>query len=460
MKNLIEYPVLREMKIIQTLVVEKEFLTDHEIVLLNNCSIATARNDIEMIYNKYQDVFDVAINSHKIEFKNKSVSTLREVMRELFDQSITIQILLNVFYEPGKSRQYHCDYSGISEASFYRIVNDINSGLNDAKFAIVFRSKGYYLQANNELELRRFMVSLLIEAKKSDEAFKEIPFETLYEILYKHTLKELPYKYEMQFYYYTFYAYVTLLRESQGFTTEIDSVDNLYIEEYSLLKGFFPSLNPSHLIVLRQTLLAQIYPWKSESEKQRMHFAFEYFIDDIKKRNKHICTQDMHDQLMFISHCTLARHNFFPEPYILMFDRTEIFSSLFAIKNPSYYKEFFDSLQYTSHILNKDLESIGNQLLFWFHMICPSLYLSPQQPQVRIVSDIGKEHELFLKDVFSSLFLSINILDDKDDTIADFIISNYTIEESDSQVIYIRDYPLKEDLLLIYDQIQQVYSGK
>ncbi|CAM3562036.1 helix-turn-helix domain-containing protein [Erysipelothrix urinaevulpis] len=459
MQNLIENPIRREMNIIKALVLTEKTMNDTDVANLNNTSIATARNDIMCVVEDYSDVFNIKKTGYTLEFTKKSPAILQMVLQDLLKHSTNIQSLTLFFFNPFENRLFYCESLGISEASFYRTVTEINNVLQMYDFKIVHKNHGYFIEAKEELQLRRFMVSIISESMPPEEIFIDLPFMTLYTILYTMTLEHLPFKFELQFSYYTYFTYISLFRETQGFNLNDDTTDIVY-KEMDQLKPFFPELEHNHLLRIRQSLYYQLIPWSNEQEKYDIIESIDVMIKEVFDLNKINYDLDTYNRLMFSSIVIYASFNTYPNVYTLVFDRIEIFTDQLKRRRPRYYYRFVETVYNTKNILELDLDPLVDQLLFWFHLISPDLYQIEKTVTTKIYSDIGHDHKLFYESVIQKMFENIVILENDVEDDPDFIISNFHIDNPLIPSIIIRDYPLKEDLLNIYNFIQKsVTSG-
>ena len=119
------------------------------------------------------------------------------------------------------------------------------------------------------------------------------------------------------------------------------------------------------------------------------------------------------------------------------------------------YEEFYRILKQTEKFIDKPLDHMGDQLLFWIQLLCPKLYLAPAVANVKIFSDLGREHQIFYKEIFNTLLSDLIILEDDDPKTPDFIITNYEVKDSKIPALYIRDYPLSEDIFRIYEHMKR-----
>lgn len=439
------------MKIIKRLVIDDTPLRDQDIAMLNNCSLATARTDINTVAKKYGDTFGVSLREGRIQFTNRNLSTASRTFRLLFDESTRMKMLFEIFSKPHQNRQYYCQLHSISEASFYRAISDINDVLEKHQFMIKYNKGGYYLEAVNELHLRRFMVSLLTETKAMEEIFTRIPFESIMQLVIGHLFMDLPIEYDMYYSYYSYYAYVSLIRETQGFVGLKTNNQLEEFPEYKTLKPYFPNLEHKHLASIRKSFYQQLKPWKNEVEKQQLLFAFDYFISEFSKFTDEVFNEKTYRQLLFVSILTYGNFQIYPKDYTILFNRVDIFIMQFKRSNYDIYEEFNKILKKTEGFINQPLDHMADQLLFWIQLLCPRLYLAPAIAKVKIFSDLGKEHQIFYKEIFSTLLNDLIILEDNDPSQPDFIISNYDLVDVNTEVLYIRDYPLSEDLFRVYE---------
>lgn len=228
MKDLIEYPILREINIIQTLFLKDEPLHEKEIALLNDCSLSTVRTDMAKIEKEYSEIFKVRIENASIYFLKKNTADMSLVLLSLYSESLNLQLIFELFDNPFQSRYHYAQALAISESSFYRAIRNINTVLDSAGFKIEYQNEGYFLQANKEEDLRRFIVAMYLQTKSLEEGFTRIPFKIMNAIVGEYILNDIPSDFILFNKSCIYLFYISLIRETQGFNTALKIEDFNY----------------------------------------------------------------------------------------------------------------------------------------------------------------------------------------------------------------------------------------
>lgn len=331
MQTLIELPILRKINIIQNLVMVSDFLSEKDVAKLNGSSISTARNDIAFIQKESREIFGVVVEHGNLSFTKKNVAETTLIIRDLFSESLNIQLLIEIFDHPYQSRRHYCKATAISEASFYRALRNINSVIEFYGFSIMCYQAGYYLHANDEKELRNFIVSLYTETKAIDECFIRMPFEELKGIVSGYIQDKFTVNCDLCNSYYSYFAYISLIRKSQGFNMNQTSIESNY-PEYHLIKHYFPHLKESQLFSIRDGISKVRDPWQNKQEKNKVTKIFDDFIDRLLEQNKMTYSEDIYQRLLLVCTLTYAGFELYPKKYKIIFNRVDLFIEQFKLK--------------------------------------------------------------------------------------------------------------------------------
>ncbi|HEY4537372.1 MAG TPA: helix-turn-helix domain-containing protein, partial [Erysipelothrix sp.] len=150
MIELVEVSHYRLLNILDFLLNQQTSITAKEAAKLNNTSLITSQRDLKNFYDQFNTTIDLSYAKNQLKIERSCISKSCIVSRKIFSESISLQLFSSILYNPYKSRRFHCDHLSISDATFYRFVDNLNQNLESQKIMITSHKGDYFVKAENE----------------------------------------------------------------------------------------------------------------------------------------------------------------------------------------------------------------------------------------------------------------------------------------------------------------------
>lgn len=354
---------------------------------------------MEKIEKEYSEIFKVRIENASIYFFRKNTADMSLVLLSLYSESLNLQLIFEMFDNPFQCRHHYAKALSISESSFYRAIRNINAVLKSVGFNIEYQNEGYFLQADQEEDLRRFIVSMYLQTKSVEECFTRIPFKVLDQIVNEYILKKIPDDFILFNKSCAYLFYISLIRETQGFNT-VTKREVFNYPEYESLKLYFPDLKQEHLFSIHEIHRRQMEPWENEREKEKILKVLSIFIDDIEKLYQTSFNKDLRERLLLAAIVTYGGFEFFSTDYKITLNRVDFCVNRFKNLETDAYEGFYKILTKANRALGQEPDYRCNQMLAWFNILWPNSFEINRLARVKILSDLGLEHQAHYKKIF------------------------------------------------------------
>lgn len=403
MREIIDTPVLRQIKILELLFFSDEWIFKKQIAKQIGNTEKTVSRDINILKKRWGKLLDLELSpTQGVKVHNQSVAVMGRLFNELFKESRALNLLEVIFLNPHKGIEFFEASLFTSQSTLNRIFSKLNKILSPMGFAIENDKKKYSFNGVREVEVRNFYTSFFLQMYGMN--LEGFPFSVDFYMFSKTVSKDLfPNSSEndnLETAYFSMYCMVSLIRESQGFTIEPDQMTEYKISDhsYSYIRSIFPQIKRKNLYPIFDYVHSIVFlKWETPEEerlikreaKKLLATIFEEFqmapAEVTRKR-----LEDMVCQLYITQ--KLSRNN-----YCILFNRTKYFAMSFYRLNPKAYKFIEKQLERMSEKTEVDFAKSIYSFIFWLHNIYPEFRDSSHAKSVLVVSDYGTEHAEFLK---------------------------------------------------------------
>lgn len=139
---------------------------------LLDCSVRTILTDAEAINDHWGEHVGVEYSrTNGLRLNNALHNKTRQLARDLMDESETFTFLERIFFQPNEDMDYWINELFVSEATFYRMIKQIDRVLREK--GLTLERRPFRITAENERWVRVFYVQLFLEKY----GLNEWPFE-------------------------------------------------------------------------------------------------------------------------------------------------------------------------------------------------------------------------------------------------------------------------------------------
>lgn len=162
MKHLLKTTIQRRLSIIGILRDFYDWQDPQLLADLLDCSTKTILSDIEAINHDWQDKIGIEYSRTKgIRLDDSLHNKIRPLAADIMEESESFQFLERVFFRPNEDADYWINELYISEATFYRMVRQIDDVME--KRGLRLERKPFRITADDERWVRIFYVHLFLE---------------------------------------------------------------------------------------------------------------------------------------------------------------------------------------------------------------------------------------------------------------------------------------------------------
>ncbi|MEG0627609.1 MAG: helix-turn-helix domain-containing protein [Enterococcus sp.] len=162
MRRLLKNTTQRRLAIIGILRDLLDWQNPELIAELLDCSLKTISYDVEAINNDWSEHVGIEYSRTKgIRLNDALHNKTRQLARNLMEESEAFLFLEQIFFNPNEDVEYWISKLYISEATFYRMVRQIDRVLGER--GLVLERRPFRLVAQNERWVRFFYVQLFLE---------------------------------------------------------------------------------------------------------------------------------------------------------------------------------------------------------------------------------------------------------------------------------------------------------
>lgn len=479
MRELLDTPLLRLVKIMEILIYSDDWVTMRQIAKEIGYTEKTVSKDINLLKKRWGKLLDLEVSSKLgVKVHNQNVAVMGRVFNDLFNESIALKWLEEIFLYPRKNMEFFEARLFTSQSTLNRLLPRLNSTLSKMKISLLSRKKQLYIHSENEIFVRKFYATFFIELYGVN--LEHFPFkfnlETLNNIICEDVLDDFQMGDDVSITFLSIFYIVSLMRESQGF--HIASCSDLYTKisdrHFSYITSIFPDIKKENLSEIHNFIIKQFLDgWDSPKEKELVYAESEKLFRNIFKKLRLEPPKVVKNQMYEMIKRLFFSYKLYPFELSILFDRIKYFSLSFYKTNPELFRYFDQQLKIFSANIGYGMDSYIHYFIYWMHMIYPDLKDHSIVKTILVVSDFGQEHAEFIGHRLSSTYsneldFSMNIdalsyanfaeqgIQKNYDIIAT-TIPDLPIEHHN--IVLIDDYPSIENFCQIFNKLYKVQEG-
>lgn len=465
MKQILEAQSRRIMDIIEYLSLDVDHASINELADLTMSSPKTTLSDLSLIHDNWGELLGMIKYRDIVSFLNQSTALMHIVYRDIFDHSLPVLFIKELFDNPHQNIEAYAFNLHTSESSLYRLLPRLNKIFN--KYYIYINNQGstYSIYSHKESYVRFFFALFFLETNYSDNAFNEQEIKVLSKIMDGIFKDYAPQSDEVHHTFLNVYYYIALTREQQGFNGEY--FKDLYIEEAAvLLLSLNEQVERDIIARIHGDIIEMILP-KKEDEK-----AITYLKNSLINNLNLSLDYKLDKKLYKVCSDIYVQSKFYPFNISSLFDRLGYFANSFKKEDLKTFntirrttQDF--SLMYSPHFFNQT-----EYLVYWLSIHFYEPMASREKTKICVLSDLGKEHNLLLSKIIQDNFSQTIVYSENIYPLAfsksyiDFNPEDYDIILSttylsgleNNQYIIINDFLNSKDFTKIHDAIQRFNS--
>ena len=129
---------------------------------LLECSVKTILSDVDAINNLWGEHVGIEYSrTNGLRLNDALHNKTRQLARNLMNESEAFIFLERLFFQPNEDMDYWINALYISEATFYRMIKQLDRVLNER--GLVLERRPFRITAKNERWVRVFYVQLFLE---------------------------------------------------------------------------------------------------------------------------------------------------------------------------------------------------------------------------------------------------------------------------------------------------------
>lgn len=485
MKHLLKTTIQRRLSIIGILRDFYDWQDPQLLADLLDCSTKTILSDIEAINHDWQDKIGIEYSRTKgIRLDDSLHNKIRPLAADIMEESESFQFLERVFFRPNEDADYWINELYISEATFYRMVRQIDDVME--KRGLRLERKPFRITADDERWVRIFYVHLFLEKY----GLSEWPFDLEKDkiITFVHRSSEafdimMNDRDTME---YSFLLSIIIIRCSQGLIMSNSTIKEPDEEILAKLKDLYTyaeaTVENSDYVVTKT--------WYQEV----IHSLFyDYFLTNKKETYDQVCTgiESFLEQLVSTfkipleelnqKHLTQKMLRIYRGYYIYPYSRAMLFNeaAFFSRSAQHYYPHFARTVQQQLIDLEREMAFPWFSQFYFLVLRCLftewgqlAHYLDVLSPKVKIliVSDSGRRHGEMLSELIQSRFyyrVEITVYDEsvlhltpekmEAFDVYDLVISNYSLKQYPySNLQIVDDFLTEVDFSIVNSVIKQI----
>lgn len=482
MKELLKTAVQRRLAIVERLREAYDWRSLQAIADEMECTTKTILSDIEAINHDWAGKVGVEYSKTKgLRLDDSQHNKLQLLIASIMEDSEAFDFLEKVFFNPNKDAEYWINCLFVSEATFYRMVRQLDKSL--ARHGLVLERKPFQVTASDERWVRIFYQNFFIEKY----GLNRWPF-----FLNKTALLTFVHRSSQTFdllltdrekMRYTYFLAVMLFRNNQGFllAPEVVKVKQPPLTETRahLIAELEKCILTTQLSVSRQWLTEVMVGLYYDHELLKQFEAVS-LLTELRKfftelEDSFAIQLAAIDQKRLLQAFTQLYHSYQVYPYqqTLLFNEAKLFSQYVKRDYPHFVKfvqqlllqlEKATDFPWFEHFQEQVLQILFK---YWGQL---AYYLDVRSPKVNVllVSDSGKRHGEMLAELLKSRFYyrikttvyeeSIFLLTDYRGLAAyDLVLSNYPLADYPYQNLQLIDDFLDE---LDFSLVSQIVKNK
>lgn len=389
------------------------------IAELLDCSTKTVLSDVEAINDYWGEHVGVEYSRMNGLRLNEALhNKTRQLARNLMEESEAFLFLERLFFQPNEEIEYWLNELYISEATFYRMIKQIDTVL--AEKGLILNRRPFYITAENECWVRDFYVQLFLEKYGINEWPFDVERENVIAFIRKMNLSfELACN-DRELLENSYLLAVTIVRTSQSFYSK--ATDNLSANQRTMEKIL--RLRPFADRIVHATNYCVTEHWQDEIANSLLcscvngvldkdcletAAALERFIDELEHIYDVSLTPEKKQYMVKRLLRIKTKYQSYPYSRTILFDSAAYFSRNAQSQFPHFTK-------YVHQLLLQLERTTGDPWFSQFHFavlailfkewegLALSLDIRSSKVKILVVSDSGKSHAKMIAELIQSRF--------------------------------------------------------
>lgn len=476
MRELLDIPSQRIIKILETLAVHEGWTTLPDLSSAVNASERTIAKDISRLRKQWGTELNIeSSKKNGIRLLNQTAASIGLVFTDLFKHSTALRWIKELLFHPNKSIEFYGNKLFVSRSTLIRLLPKINKFFASRKMEIRCQNNQYQFLGKDEQYLRDFSASFLLElyGLNLQEYDTSVDLKIIYHLISSALVKNLDSQeldlainddisvaYQMMFYL------ISLIREGQGYMISSDyPVENeIDTKDLVSLQRYFLHLKIDNLRPIHEFMFNQHNGWSSDEEKNLLDHEAKSFFERLFLAIPISLDENSLHLLVFILESIYLNAKLRPYKTSTLFDRIYYFSLSLKRINFPLYQIIESNLNIFSQRIHFKMSSRISDLIFWMCLVYPELYRFLKSKTVLLIDDFGRPHAKFLAKILSDFFnqkncnfLQIDIAP-YPDILTSAKLQNYdalittipNLPISHPHIFLVNDYPTHNNLFTIY----------
>lgn len=450
---------------------------------LLDCSMKTILSDVEAINDLWGEHVGVEYSrTNGLRLNDALHNKTRQLARNLMDESEAFMFLERLFFQPNEDMDYWINDLYISEATFYRMIKQLDKVLKEK--GLVLERRPFRITAKNERWVRVFYVQLFLEKYGLNEWPFELERERMIDFI-KSADQSFDIAYnDRDILESSYLLAIIIIRTSQGFLlTENEKFDlnqDLIDQILTLRPAVDRAVQDTQYVVtehwyydIANSLFCPCFITRFEPSCQITLSYLESFLGELElaydlpltdKRRKTILQKLLQVQ---------TAYQVWPYARSILFDSAAYFSRNAKVQYPHFTK-------YVHQLLLRLERRTGDPWFsqFYFSVVqilfkeweglAHSLDEHSAKVKIFVVSDSGESHAKMIAELIQSRFYYRVVIETHEGSVLDFehdesfmdydlVIANYPIKNySYSNLKIVDDFLTESDLSSIGSYVKEI----
>lgn len=450
---------------------------------LLDCSMKTVLSDVEAINEHWGEHVGVEYSrTNGLRLNDALHNKTRQLARNLMEESEAFTFLERIFFQPNEDMDYWINELYISEATFYRMIKQIDKVLKEK--GLVLERRPFRISAKNERWVRVFYVQLFLEKYGLNEWPFDIGRERMINFI-KNANRSFDIVYnDREILESSYLLAVIIVRTSQGFVlTErekmnlnqalIDKILTLRSAADQIVQGTKYTVIEQWYYEVANSLFCSCFITRFEPSCQITLKHLDSFLKELEHLYELTLSDERRKNILQKLVQLQAAYQVCPYPRSILFDSSAYFSRNAKQQYPHFTKSVHQLLLRLERTLgdpwfSQFQFSVLTILFKEWEGLAHSLDVHSAKVQILVVSDSGKSHAEMIAELIKNRFYyrvgikahQGSILDfgpDESFKEYDLVIANYPIKNySYGNLKVVDDFLTESDLSSIGSFIKEV----
>lgn len=419
MRRLLRNTVQRRLAIIDALREALEWQSTEAVAELLNCSVKTILSDVAAINESWGEYVGIDYSRSKgLRLNDALHNTPRQLSRELMDESDVLVFLERLFFQPNEDLDYWLNELFISEATFYRMIRQIDKVLGER--GLVLERKPFRLTAPMEHWVRIFYVQLFVEKYGLVEWPFELERERLVDFIETITQTFEIELNDRELLENSYLLGTIIIRASQGFVLSaeevpetnqitIDKLLSLRSKAEWVLAGSDYQISESWSYEVTHCLFGAYLSTRYDTKCQMTRQHLANLLEELEQVYDVTLSRKQRTKLLQKLLWIQAAYQLYPYPRPILFDTTAYFYRNAQLQYPHFTKCVRQLLLNLERMTGDPWFSqfyfaVLTSLFKEWEGLAHALELNAAKSQILVVSDSGKSHEKMLAELIETRF--------------------------------------------------------